>query len=106
MDVSIKISLDDLKILIKDGIQDYFLDEANKSKKPVLDLLSYTQVLDKFYIKPERLKEWKERGLINEYPVGKTVKFKISELFSAIDQFIKEYREQKEKALEKEVNHG
>jgi hypothetical protein len=93
--ISINISLDDLKILIKDGIQEYFLEESNKSKKSVIDLLSFTQVLDKFYIKPERLKEWKDRGLINEYPVGKTVKFKISELFLAIDQVLKEHRAEK-----------
>lgn len=104
--ISIQLSMDDLKTLIKDLISEYLLEYSEKSKNTKSDLLSYAQAFEKFYVKPHLLEEWKEAGLINEYPVGKTVKFKISELFRAMQQFAKEYKEEKERELKKEVTNG
>jgi hypothetical protein len=101
--VSIPISMDDLRTLIKELISEYMLNRIDKNKASKSDLFSTVEILEKLYIRPQRLEEWKEMGLITEYKVGNVSKFKLSELFAAIEQFTKAYKEQKELREEKEV---
>jgi hypothetical protein len=100
--ISINISMEDLKTLVKDLISEYMVDYSKANPSSKSDLFTHAQVFEKFYIKPERLREWKERGLINEYPTGKIVKFKISELFNAIETLAAQLNLEKEK----EVSNG
>lgn len=100
--LSTTISLTDLKVLIKDLIVEYMMEYSPKGSATKIDLYTYYQVFERFGIKPERLEEWKDKGLINEYPVGKTIKFKMSELFAAVESLVKEMKEQKAAEIPKE----
>lgn len=100
--LNISISLQDLKILVNDILSEKLLDYFEKNDKTNDGFLTYSQVFEKFYIKPERLIEWKMMGIINEYPDGKVVRFKMSELFKAIQTAVSIYKQD----IKKEVACG
>lgn len=94
--ISITISMEDLKTLVKDLISEYMSEHLDKFSKKKDNLWSYSQIFEKLWIRPERISEWVQKGLIKEYPVGATVKFHISDLFKAIQQLTKEMDGKKE----------
>lgn len=95
--LNVSISTHELKLLISDMIGECLLDYFQQADKTDTGFLTYAQVFEKFYLKPQRLIEWKQMGLINEYPVGKTVRFKMSELFKALETLAHQYKKDKQK---------
>jgi hypothetical protein len=99
--INIKLSTEELKIIIKELISDYMLDYSSKNKQSKADLFTHAQVFQKFFIRPATLEEWRQRGLISEYKVGDAYKYKIFEVFSAMQTVLAEAKAKKE-----EVTNG
>ena len=97
---TVNISIADLKLIIRDMIGELLLEYFEKNNNTADGLLTYSQVFSHFCIKPEKLIEWKRMGLINEYPKGKTVRFKMSELFQAIETITSKIKIEKKKGVE------
>lgn len=96
--INIKLTVEELKIIIKELISDYMLDHSAKNKQSKADLFTHAQIFQKFFIRPSTLEEWKQKGLINEYKVGEAYKYKIFEVFSAMQNVLAESKEKKEVA--------
>ena len=100
--ITINLSTEELRVLIKQILIETLNEQAGNQFGFTNDLLSYSQVFERFYIRPKRLQELVLKGMIKEYNVNNVAKFRFSELFEAIQKMSQILEENKSK----EVTYG